>query len=280
MRGNPSLDVAAYGRMAAPDVLDEYEQHLRRHHRSARTRESYAWALGAFLEANDWQTVDTLTIERWLDTRDLSRASRAWWVSVLRGFYRWAVDRDLLASDRVARALVRPASPDYRPRPAPAADAVMALEMAGGPLRRALALMMWAGLRCCEVAQLRWASVDLPARAMYVEGKGGRTRWVPLHPALVGELLEQGRPGEPVIGVDWAADQVSRRVRAHLRRLGIVMTAHQLRHSFATQGYKGRSDLLAVSRLLGHRNVATTQVYVDVDAERLRATVESIDYGL
>jgi len=267
--------------MAGADggVLDAYELHLRRHHRRPRTLESYRWALGAYVEAvPGWRTIGVLELERWLDGRELSRASRAWWVSVLRGFYRWALDAGLVESDRAARGLVRPSAPDYKPRPAPAADAAIALELAGGPLRRSVALMLWGGLRCCEVAELRWAHVDLAARAMYVEGKGGRTRWLPLHPALVGELSDVGRPGDPVIGVTWTAAQVSRRVRAHLLSIGVTATAHQLRHTFATQVYGTQRDLLAVSRLLGHRNVTTTQVYVGVDEAQLRAVVEAITY--
>lgn len=259
-------------------VLEEYEAYLRRRGRSPRTIDAYLCALGAFVAEHDWRNVDTLTIERWLDGRQLERSSRAWWVSMLRSFYRWAADADLITSDLVVRRLVRPNVPECKPRPAPAADVVIALELAGGPMRRAVALMMWGGLRCCEVSALRWADVDISARAMYIVGKGGRTRWLPLHPALVGELGDVGAPRDPVIGVYWDAEQLGRRVRAHLRSIGVMVTAHQLRHAFATQGYTARRDLLAVSRLLGHRNVATTQGYVDVDEERLRAVVEAITY--
>jgi len=260
-------------------VVGEYEQHLRRLHRRPNTIRAYTGRARLFVRARpDWRTMDTLALERWLDSRDLGANGRAWWVTLLRGFYRWAADAGVLGDDRAARGLVRPRVPDAIPRPAAAEDVVMAFDLAVGPYRRIVALMMFAGLRCCEVAGLRWADVDEAAGALYVVGKGGHTRWVPLHRDLVDELGPAGRSTEPVIGVTWDARQVSWRTRRYLRSVGITATSHQLRHSFATRGYAVTRDIMAVSKLLGHRDVKTTQVYVRVDDERLRATVDAITY--
>lgn len=259
----------------------EYELHLRRRNRRAKTIRQYRFAVAAFVADHPgWRTTtDVLALERWLDGRDLKPASRAWWVSCLRGFYQWARALGIVDDDLVARELFRPPVPPYLPRPKAGADVVMAVELAGGPVRLALALMVYAGLRCCEVAWLRWEDVDLNSRALYLEGKGGRRRWVPIHPLLVGELADVGRPHDPVLGIQWTPDYVSRVVQRHLASIGVVATAHQLRHTFATAGYQARRDILAVSRLLGHRNVATTMVYVGVDDDALRATVDGISYS-
>lgn len=259
-------------------VLNEYEQHLRRLNRRPGTIRNYTSRMRLFLRAHpDWRHLDALTIERWLDGRGLEAGGRAWWVTLLRGFYRWAVDAGEVDDDRAARQLVRPKVRKYLPRPVQPADIVMALELAHGPMRRAIALMVYGGLRCCEVAALRWADTDVPAGAMYVVGKGGRTRWVPIHPELARHLGAIGTG--PTIGETWSAAKVSWSVRRYLQGIGIAATAHQLRHSFGTAAYRSTHDIKAVAELLGHVDTKTTQVYVQVDDQALRAAVEAITYA-
>lgn len=262
-----------------PMVLVEYEAHLRRLNRRPLTLRAYVGRMRIFLADHpDWRHLDTLTVERWLDQRQLSPRGRAWWVTLLQGFYRWALDVGEVGDDRAIRSLVRPKVPGGVPRPAVDADIAMALALAAGPMRRAVALMMYAGLRCCEVAALRWIDTDLPAAGLYVEGKGGRTRWVPISAELAEELGPSGRPYAPTIGEQWTPTQVSWRVNRYLRSLGIAATAHQMRHAFASHAYAGTRDIRAVADLLGHLDTKTTRIYVQVDEEALRLAVAAVTY--
>jgi len=102
---------------------------------------------------------------------------------------------------------------------------------------------LYTGLRLSEVADLRWERVDLDAAVItIVEGKGGRDRAVPIHPRLLEVLgvwsrtngsgpLFRSRRGRPLTD-EGIAEMFRRFVKG---RLGIECTAHQLRHSFATE---------------------------------------------
>src|SRR3954451_6618131 len=143
------------------------------------------------------------------------------------------------------------------------------------------------GLRAEELVNLDLESIDFDAETVRVEGKGGKTRFVPAgEPALraVTRYLERARPalaaadGEPALllsksGRRLSTSDVRRRLRVwarHAAHQGAVHP-HALRHSFATHLLEGGADLRAIQELLGHSSISTTQVYTRVESARLRA---------
>jgi site-specific recombinase XerD len=144
------------------------------------------------------------------------------------------------------------------------------------------------GLRAEELVDLDLQSIDFDAEQVRVEGKGGKTRFVPAgEPALrsVTRYLERGRPAlasaaeESALllsksGRRLSTSDVRRRLRVwarHAAQQGAVHP-HALRHSFATHLLEGGADLRAIQELLGHASISTTQVYTRVESARLRAT--------
>jgi integrase/recombinase XerD len=158
--------------------------------------------------------------------------------------------------------------------------------------RAMLELMYAAGLRASEVGRLEMADYKKPLGVLLVTGKGSKQRLVPigipaadateryltdLYPSLIrfgderhkGRLLlsHTGRPLERV-----AVWQV---VRRHAKTAGLYdVHPHTVRHSFATHMLAGGADLRVVQELLGHSDIATTQVYTHVDHSRLREVVD------
>ncbi|MGE5663030.1 MAG: site-specific tyrosine recombinase XerD [Deltaproteobacteria bacterium] len=153
--------------------------------------------------------------------------------------------------------------------------------------RAMLDLMYASGLRATEVVTLRLENVDMNAGFVRILGKRGKERVVPVAPAALETLrdyLSAGRPEFLRRGAATNALFLSRRGRRITRQTlwtriarwakaaGIrqKISPHVLRHSFAGHLLAGGADLRAVQAMLGHADIATTQIYTHVTPERLR----------
>jgi integrase/recombinase XerD len=152
-----------------------------------------------------------------------------------------------------------------------------------------LELLYATGLRASELAGLRTSDVNLDIGYLRCVGKGGRERVIPVGKAAVaavGEYLVNLRPrlarAEVALGGDslllsrtgrpLSRIEVWRLVKKYAIRAGMPrnLTVHTLRHCFATHLLTGGADLRSVQEMLGHVDIATTQIYTHVDQERLR----------
>jgi integrase/recombinase XerC/integrase/recombinase XerD len=144
------------------------------------------------------------------------------------------------------------------------------------------------GLRAEELVNLDVESIEWDAERVRVEGKGGKTRFVPTgEPALQAldrYLNKRGRhalatadTGRALFvsksGRRLSTSDVRRRLRVWTRQAAGVAGAspHALRHSFATHLLDGGADLRSIQELLGHASISTTQVYTRVESARLRS---------
>jgi integrase/recombinase XerD len=142
------------------------------------------------------------------------------------------------------------------------------------------------GVRVGELISVKVRDVDLQEGLALVFGKGSRERIVPLGRAALQALivyLREIRPtlagnrGEGVVFLNARGTPLSRMgvwkiLRRHVERAGIAkrVTPHTLRHSFATHLLEGGADLASVQEMLGHADIATTQIYTHVEREYLR----------
>jgi integrase/recombinase XerD len=152
--------------------------------------------------------------------------------------------------------------------------------------RALLELMYASGLRASEAIGLELGDVDLDERVLRARGKGSKERVVPIGVAAVEALriyLERGRPrlvrGRPEsrLFVNFRGGSLTRQglykiVRRHASSAGLAdrMSPHTLRHTFATHLLAGGCDLRSVQEMLGHADVATTQLYTHLSSERLK----------
>ncbi|MEZ5238598.1 MAG: tyrosine recombinase [Microthrixaceae bacterium] len=251
--------------------------------------------------------VDLATLRRYLaflTTSGRSQRTIARAAASLRRYFRWALRDGLVTEDpavslqapRGAARLPRVLSPDelHQVLEEPAGAGAEARHDTPRELRdrTLLEVLYGSGVRVSELCGLRAEDVDLPRRRITVWGKGSRQRVVPLsRPAA--ELLERwistGRNDFlDSIGADGGADPTRlfhnergkalspRDVRRILDRRSPVPThPHALRHSFATHLLDGGADLRVVQELLGHSDLATTQIYTHVSRERLAAEYRS-----
>ena len=157
-----------------------------------------------------------------------------------------------------------------------------------GALRdRALLELMYAcGLRASEAVGLEVRDVDLEAGVLRARGKGNKERLVPVGREAIQAVrvyLARSRPALVGIGeeshlfVNQRGHGLTRQglykiVQRHALTAGLQgrMSPHTLRHTFATHLLAGGCDLRALQEMLGHADIATTQIYTHLSAERLR----------
>jgi integrase/recombinase XerD len=223
-----------------------------------------------------------------LSSRTVSRH-----VSALRGFFRFLVREGRLAASPVAE--VRPPKPG-RPLPKYLTVTQVTRLLEAPDRQRAtpegirdkamLTLMYASGLRASEVVSLRMENVEANAGFLRVLGKGSKERVVPVADAALDalrEYVEAARPGflkkraSNALFLSRRGSPITRqtlwnRIRYWALAAGIEerISPHVLRHSFAGHLLAGGADLRAVQAMLGHADIATTQIYTHVTPERLR----------
>jgi integrase/recombinase XerD len=185
--------------------------------------------------------------------------------------------------------IVNGREPDKLPPVLDADEVAHFLESVAGLRNRvALTTSYAAGLRIGEVARLKVAAVDSKRMLIHVEnGKGGKDRYAMLSPRLLDILRaywNRARPGlwlfpgrEPSEHVSVAALQEACRAARRRARIVKPVTAHTLRHSFATHLLEGGTDIRVIQVLLGHVDLASTARYAQVATNLISGTPSPFD---
>jgi integrase/recombinase XerD len=152
--------------------------------------------------------------------------------------------------------------------------------------RALLELMYACGLRASEMTGMELSDVDLEEGVLRARGKGAKERIVPIGASAIAATrvyLQRGRPA--LVGVQVQSrllvnargggltrQGLYKIVQGHARRAGLErkLSPHTLRHTFATHLLAGGCDLRSLQEMLGHSDLATTQVYTHLSAERLK----------
>lgn len=191
----------------------------------------------------------------------------------------------------IARDLAKHRKPKGRPKPLPRErmpDILAAAKQMGPMIEITAILLTYTALRRNEARQLRWDGVA--SDYLTVVQKGGQQRLVIVH-AEVSEALERWRPqcrssewvlpsprvpGQPVSG-EW--------VYGKMKAVGLAVGVpdcrpHRFRHGCLTEYYLMTRDLLATRDFAGHVSASTTEVYIDVAADRVRRGVEQLNFRI
>jgi integrase/recombinase XerD len=281
-------------------LFDSFLLHLGTERRlSANTLSSYGADLRRFscflsgrgIDARRFTRADFLDHLTGLREGGLSARTVARHVSTVRSFYRFLVREEILPASpvsgarapRIGRPLPKYLTPTQVARLLAAPDG---RTPEGIRDKAMLALMYASGLRATELVTLRLENVDTNAGIVYVLGKGGKERVVPIaEPAMavLGEYVAGarqallGRRISSALFLSRRGKPITRqalwcRIRRWALEAGIGerISPHTLRHSFASHLLGGGADLRAVQAMLGHADIATTQIYTHVTPERLR----------
>ncbi|MEG8116354.1 tyrosine recombinase XerC [Xanthomonas hortorum] len=216
--------------------------------------------------------------------RGLSPKSLQRRLSACRSYYAWLLKHGRIAASPAA-AMRAPKAPRKLPQVLDADEAVRLVEVpTDAPLglrdRALLELFYSSGLRLSELCALRWRDLDLESGLVMVLGKGEKQRLVPVGPHAITALREWLRdsggraethvfPGRAGGAISQRAVQI--RIKQLAGRQGMFKDVHphMLRHSFASHILESSGDLRGVQELLGHSDIATTQIYTHLDFQHL-----------
>ena len=276
------LSYLAVERGSSRNTLDAYGRDLRRYE---------AWLAERGVTRPDDVTlplIEDYVAE--LSSRGLAASSVERAASAVKGFHRFML-ADEIATTLPTADLPLPAKPERLPDVISREDAARLLDQpfpqtpAGLRDHAVLEVLYGCGLRASELVGLDERAVLLDEGVVRVFGKGSKERVVPILGAA-SEALERyldrgrgalvGRRPCPAVFLNARGGRLSRQsVHAIVEKYGRVvglkgLHPHTLRHSFATHLLEGGADLRVVQELLGHANVATTQLYTHLDRSHIR----------
>ncbi len=265
---------------------------------NAQTRRAYENALQDFMrftgivQPEEFRTVTRAHVIAWRDDlarRALSSQTIRHRLAALSSLFEYLCDRNAVTHNPV-KGVKRPPVESYEGKTsalgnhqarklldAPAAD-----DLKGKRDRAMLATLLYHALRRDELCRLKVKDARHERRGvphLKVSGKGGKTRYVPLHPAasgLIADYLEAAGHGGEENGAlfrplhnsraEGTADAITpdglyRIVRGYSAALGFEIGAHALRATAATNALDHHADIAKVQEWLGHANIATTRIY-------------------
>lgn len=284
-----------------PVWIDRFLQHLSvEKGLSPNTLEAYARDLRNYLafvgdagpsSIRDQSQGQIIEFLKSLYSQGLSPRSLARILSTLNGFFKFLLKENQIAANPMQR--IRP------PKAVPKLPSVMNLEeiedLIGQPDcshaqgirdRAMLELLYAAGLRVSELVNLSINDVNLEGGYIRTKGKGRKERMVPIGGAATRALKDYLEGPRRAMALKFKSTtlflgrggrKLSRQgfwkiLRKHAKAAGIKrpITPHTLRHSFATHLLEGGADLRSVQSMLGHADIATTQIYTQVSRDRLK----------
>jgi len=268
---------------------------------SNRTVDTYVRSLKTFL---GWigqdATVGQIQADRLLayqiSRRDRDAATIGKDLSAIRAYCRWAI-RVGLRSDDPTLDFVWPKRSDPLPRVLSSDEQRRLEKLLSRPLpvlnkeerwvrareKRGILLMLYAGTRLSETVNVAWSDVDLEARILLINyGKGRKSRAVGLHERICVNLasvpldertgyVAGGRHGDKISGKTLAKMFEK---GGWVRESGLDISAHELRHTFATLLLRNGADLRTIQLLMGHASLETTQIYLSVDVRDKQRAID------
>src|SRR5688572_646777 len=259
-----------------------------------RSLESFAQWAGKVPQLVEVQQVTLEHLHNFLAHRKragIAAASIKLEIVALKIFFRWLTARNRITRDpaevlplpRIERYLPQVLNPPEIERLLDAPDLTVPLGLRD---RAMLELLYASGLRASELVGARLENLDLDHGVIRVTGKGNKTRLVPVGGRAreaIGVYLQRERPalvskrtGSHVFlthhGKSMTTVRLWQIVKAHAARAGLEQNIypHLLRHSFATHLLGGGADLRIIQEMLGHADIATTEIYTHVENSRLQ----------
>lgn len=267
------------------------------------TVKKYRTTFGLFFKDMDIHYLDELNprvMEEWFfygrTNRKWSAVSFRHYLKHMNVFMKWLLKREYIDENYV-KDLEKPKVETKLPRSLSADKAKLILDTAFHMRyrykyekyrnRAVIAIMLFAGLRRCEVVELKVNDVSLEHRTIFVnQGKGNKDRLIPMNARLYSILSEYMKDRERFSegsiyffvslthGKPFGAKGITNLVCKLKQRTGVYFSPHMLRHTFATLMLEGGCDIYTLSKLMGHAKITTTTIYLSCSNAQLGKSIE------
>ncbi len=289
------------------DFLEHLEIEQNRSQKTIANYDHYLQRLVEFTDDCDIATLDAEMVRQWrlhlnrtkdAAGRELTKTTQNYHLIALRSFLKYLTKRDIKALDSAKIELAKVARPQVTFLTSEEIDRLVDAIDTSNPIgmrdRALIELLFSGGLRVSELVGLNRDHINLERREFVVRGKGQKDRPIFISPRaadwLARYLETRHDTGSPLfihysgtkdeledgMYTRLTARSVQRLVNRYAKAAGITktVTPHTLRHSFATDLLQNGADLRSVQGLLGHANVATTQIYTHVTDPQLKSVHE------
>jgi site-specific recombinase XerD len=260
------------------ELLEDYGRWMRSWGAAESTvRQRCAFAGGRLEE---WAAPTVEKIQAFLGRPEISKWSRATYYAHLKSFCEWLEAVGYLSSNPMDE-IRRPPCPTSVPHPLSEHEVTQVLAVAEGRTRDWIEIALMAGLRVHEIAKIRGEDVD--EDGLRVQGKGGKTATLPVHPDLWQIAQRYPRTGywfPSPQGGHLAADTITCRVSNLFTSLGIHGSIHRARHTYATRLLRAGVNIRVVQKLMRHSSIQTTAGYTAVDEAELSDAIRLLPGGL
>lgn len=289
------------------DFLEHLEIEQNRSQKTISNYDHYLQRLVEFTDDCDIAKLDSEMVRQWrlhlnrtkdASGNELTKTTQNYHLIALRSFLKYLAKRDIKALDSAKIELAKVARPQVTFLDTGEVERLLAAIDTSNPIglrdRAVIELLFSGGLRVSELVSLDRDQINLERREFMVRGKGQKDRPVFISPQAadwIGRYLATRKDDGKPLFIHYSGSQddsedgmytrltvrsVQRLVKRYSKAAGITkdVTPHTLRHSFATDLLQNGADLRSVQGLLGHANIATTQIYTHVTDPQLKKVHE------
>lgn len=222
-----------------------------------------------YREGARWSNIERADIDAYLiklqqEGKAPTTTNRA--LSSISSLYRY-FQREGLLTENPCKYESRRKLPSTIPTTIPAKQLQKAYEKAKGATRNQLGILITTGIRLQELLDLTWEDIDFEENSLRINGKGSKQRKVYTQPGILAELRSTAQRYNPHGRIFWGGQRVTRYRLYHALApycKAAQLSPHAIRHTYATELAKAGVSTAEISKILGHKHIATAEKYIDL----------------
>lgn len=231
---------------------------------TARLYENILHAFAMYMNGRRWSEIGAEDITNYLIIKKTAGASNNTIVaniSAIRGLYNWMM-RNYPLKENPAKFIESPKKGKPIPHVLNADDIIKAVELEKNPdIKLSIMIMVTTGMRVSEARTLTYEQINMSTAQTVIKGKGNKERTI-FFPSYIIEAIRLRGKQEGEIFAGWQDREFRYAIYLAFYRIGVKMSPHLLRHTFASNAINKGMRLDVLREILGHTSISTTQIYM------------------